>query len=83
MKIESVWTTTSLPIIGSVFGAIIAGFLLDIIGRKFTLLLSALPALLSWVIILNTESTDLLNTARVISGIVAGKIIGVSPKKTQ
>ena len=54
------------------FGILICPFLLDKIGRKYTLLVYAIPHLLSWIIIILAKNVLTLCIARFISGIGSG-----------
>uniref|UniRef100_A0A1Y1NKT5 Major facilitator superfamily (MFS) profile domain-containing protein n=1 Tax=Photinus pyralis TaxID=7054 RepID=A0A1Y1NKT5_PHOPY len=77
-KDEGSWIATTYLIAGPV-GSIIAGIALNKIGRKRSLLLSALPFLTSWIIIAITQRLGFLLLARFIAGIGGGAIYSVLP----
>ncbi|XP_066599775.1 facilitated trehalose transporter Tret1-like isoform X2 [Prorops nasuta] len=57
----------SLPL-----GSLVAGPLMDKFGRKAICLLSRIPVVVSWILIITADSLIAIYTARVISGIAAG-----------
>lgn len=77
-KDEGSWIATIYLIAGP-FGAILASVVIDRIGRKMSLLLSALPYLASWTIIASTQRIGFLLSARFIGGMAEGVIYTVLP----
>ncbi|KAK0092452.1 hypothetical protein PV326_001371 [Microctonus aethiopoides] len=62
----------SLMALGAVFGAVPAGKIADKIGRKIAIIVTALPFLISWLMIIFTRDLTNLYIARFIGGIGAG-----------
>jgi SP family facilitated glucose transporter-like MFS transporter 8 len=75
---ETSWIGSLTPA-GSVIGPILVGLLADRIGRKWTLLLTACPALISWIMIIFADTVVTIYVARFILGISVGMIYAVSP----
>ncbi|XP_046483699.1 facilitated trehalose transporter Tret1 [Neodiprion pinetum] len=69
----------SILSIGAIIGAVPAGTLADKIGRKKTILATAVPYLLSWIIIIFARSVALLCLARTLAGISVGLTCVVVP----
>nr|CAD7576701.1 unnamed protein product [Timema californicum] len=70
----------SLSAAGALLGAMPAGYLSDMFGRKRMLLTLAVPLITSWVmLILAGQSIPLLYLARVISGIGVGGATTITP----
>lgn len=64
---ESSWLAVC-PLIGGIFGACLAGFACDILGRRKLILISSVPFFASWVMIAVANSSILLYIARLIAG---------------
>lgn len=62
----------SLYNLGAIIGYLLYPFLVDRIGRKYTLLTFALPQIISWTLILTARSVFILYLARLIGGIGYG-----------
>ncbi|XP_031356787.1 solute carrier family 2, facilitated glucose transporter member 8-like isoform X2 [Photinus pyralis] len=77
-KDEGSWIATIYLIAGP-FGAILASVVVNRIGRKMSLLLSALPYLTSWAIIAITQRIGFILSARFIGGMAEGVIYTVLP----
>ena len=75
---ESSWIA-SFYLLGSIPGNIIAGLVVDWIGRKSSLLVAGVPLLLGWIMILIAWHPYVLYVSRVISGIGQGVIYVVCP----
>lgn len=65
---ESSWVT-SVSLLGYITGNVGLGKLLDLLGRKKLLLLSAVPIVFCWIMILFARNAALLIIARFINGI--------------
>ncbi|XP_020294838.1 facilitated trehalose transporter Tret1-like isoform X2 [Pseudomyrmex gracilis] len=63
---------SSLLALGAIVGALPAGKIADLIGRKWTILLTAVPFTTCWLILLTTENVFGLYVARFVGGIGAG-----------
>ncbi|XP_072767762.1 facilitated trehalose transporter Tret1-like [Anoplolepis gracilipes] len=68
---EASWVA-SLVLLGAAVGAIICGFLLNVIGRKNTMLFTAVPSIISWLMIAFATSPWELYVSRFIAGLSTG-----------
>ncbi|XP_025205477.1 facilitated trehalose transporter Tret1-like isoform X2 [Melanaphis sacchari] len=69
----------SLVTLGAAIGPILAGALLDRLGRKNTILLSMILSAISWIIIGAISNLIALYVARVLAGIAVGVIFTAVP----
>lgn len=60
------------PLVGAIFGAFLAGFIVDIVGRKRLVVCSALPFVSSWLFVGFASSSDLMFVGRFIAGFFDG-----------
>lgn len=77
-KEEASWLAVIL-LAGTVFGAIFTGCLADILGRKMTILFTALPLFISWMLIAMANYVTELYIARFIAGLASGMSISTVP----
>lgn len=77
-KDESSWVG-SLVTLGAAIGPILAGAVLDRLGRKSTILLSMILSAISWIIIGLVPGLMALYMARVLAGIAVGVIFTAVP----
>lgn len=70
---------TAIAPFGYIIGSPICAILLDLIGRKKTLLLLAIPQILAWILIATSTCVPMLCLARLISGIAEGSIFTTLP----
>ncbi|KAJ9573973.1 hypothetical protein L9F63_008631 [Diploptera punctata] len=76
---EASWIGSLAPL-GALIGAIPAGYLANVLGRKLLLLLLTVPLLLGWVIIIIAQdSVPSLYVARFILGIACGAATVATP----
>ncbi|PNF21494.1 hypothetical protein B7P43_G13559 [Cryptotermes secundus] len=75
---ETSWIGSLTPA-GSVIGPILVGLLADRIGRKWTLLFTVCPALVSWIMLIFVDTLVLIYVARFILGIAVGMVYAVAP----
>jgi SP family facilitated glucose transporter-like MFS transporter 8 len=75
---ETSWIGSLTPA-GAVIGPVLVGLLADRIGRKRTLLFTACPALVSWIMLIFVKTVVLIYIARFILGIAVGMVYAVSP----
>lgn len=68
---DSGWIA-SLPSISSILGSLMGGFVMDAIGPRTTLVMTALPCLLSWSFVAFANSIALIYVGRFITGIFLG-----------
>lgn len=69
----------SILTLGALFGGLVSGPIMDILGRKMTMLIWALPSVIGWVLIFSAPSFGCLITGRVISGLCTGIYSVVCP----
>ncbi|KAM3911639.1 solute carrier family 2, facilitated glucose transporter member 8 isoform 1-T2 [Leptodactylus fuscus] len=62
----------SIVTIGAAFGGILGGWIVDRIGRKFSLMLCALPFVLGFTLIISAQNIWMLLGGRVLSGLASG-----------
>ncbi|CAL4068844.1 unnamed protein product, partial [Meganyctiphanes norvegica] len=62
----------SLPSISSIAGSLVGGFIMDAIGPRMTLLVTAIPCLCSWAFVGFAKSMAVLYVGRFITGIFLG-----------
>ena len=62
----------SLLAIGALFGCIIGGRAVDLIGRKFAIIVGAIPLELGWLLIFFAKNHLMLHSGRVITGVGCG-----------
>lgn len=70
---EASWIT-SFKSIGMVLGCTIVGILTKKFGRKWPLILSTIPSIISWMLIYSAENVYYLYAARIIQGFVTAAI---------
>lgn len=70
---------TSFLMLGAFPGCILAGLIVDKIGRKTSLLLANIPLLLGWILVLIAWKPYILFIARFISGIGMGSVYVLCP----
>lgn len=68
-----------LPMIGEIFGAIPAGIIVDLIGRKKSLIFSCMPFIASWLLIGFASSVVPMALGRFIAGISDGMLLTIVP----
>ncbi|KAM0725998.1 Facilitated trehalose transporter Tret1 [Formica fusca] len=68
---EASWVA-SLLMIGAAGGSILCGFMVNVIGRKNTMLFTAVPSIISWLMIAFATSPWELYVSRFISGLGMG-----------
>ncbi|XP_031848013.1 facilitated trehalose transporter Tret1 [Nomia melanderi] len=73
------WVVSAL-LIGSCFGAITPSLLADYIGRKWFLILTCIPPIVSWALVYIAKNWTLLLVARLISGLLIGALFTVVPQ---
>jgi len=63
---------SSLLALGAIVGAVPAGKIADRLGRKWAIVLTAVPFAVSWLTLTTTENVDSVYAARFIGGLGAG-----------
>ncbi|KAK4874592.1 hypothetical protein RN001_013952 [Aquatica leii] len=74
--VEASWVA-SIPMLGFIVGAMSSLCFLSTFGYKKTLIIGALPVIISWIVIAFTNSVTTLITMRWITGFGEGFIITV------
>jgi SP family facilitated glucose transporter-like MFS transporter 8 len=64
--------TASLGVISNPIGALLAGILMEMFGRKTTVKLTSLPYIIGWVLISLSDNIFKLYAGRFISGVAVG-----------
>ncbi|XP_076763854.1 facilitated trehalose transporter Tret1, partial [Xylocopa sonorina] len=72
------WIASGLPI-GACFGPVMSALLLDNIGRKWSLYLTNIPFIVSWVLTYLAQSWLLLFVGKFVAGISVGAAISIAP----
>ncbi|XP_065084222.1 facilitated trehalose transporter Tret1-like [Ochlerotatus camptorhynchus] len=72
------WIVSILSI-GGCFGAIIMSPLVDHFGRKFTLIISMIPLVIGWIMIVFATNVPTIYVARFLHGLAYGTTYGVAP----
>lgn len=67
------------PMVGEIFTAILAGFIVDIVGRKRCLVFTSLPLIASWLIIGFSSSIISMLFGRLLAGISDGMLFSIMP----
>ncbi|KAK4874801.1 hypothetical protein RN001_014161 [Aquatica leii] len=75
---EASWVT-SVPMLGFIVGSVSSIFLLTKFGPKKTLIIAALPIIISWMVIAFTKSVKILIAMRCVAGFGDGFIITALP----
>ncbi|KAL1117433.1 hypothetical protein AAG570_004759, partial [Ranatra chinensis] len=75
---ESSWVV-SIVYLGNILMTVVAGHLVDVLGRKVCLLAAAPFLLVSWGLILATRSVAVLYVARILHGVTIGILWTVFP----
>lgn len=70
---EGSWIAVML-LPGAFSGSVLGGLLLDRIGRKYVILLTSIPFIISWIMIAYARSLTILLVARYLAGISDGLI---------
>lgn len=68
-----------MPLVGAVIGSLTAATIVDILGRKRTILATAVPFFLSWIMVAFAKSVVVLYIARLIAGVADGVTFTVVP----
>ncbi|CAD7076969.1 unnamed protein product [Hermetia illucens] len=64
----------SLASAGTPFGCIVSGYLMDAVGRKLTLLITQIPAILGWILICSADRVELIYAGRFFVGFGSGMV---------
>ncbi|RZC39847.1 facilitated trehalose transporter Tret1, partial [Asbolus verrucosus] len=68
---EGSWMAV-MPLIGALIGALIAATIVDILGRKRTIIITCFPFFAAWIMIAFSKSVIVLYVARFIAGVADG-----------
>lgn len=61
-----------MPLLGAVIGAVTAAYIVDYFGRKKTILFTAIPFFIAWIMVAFASSVIYLHIARFIAGMADG-----------
>ncbi|XP_039309366.1 facilitated trehalose transporter Tret1 isoform X2 [Solenopsis invicta] len=75
---EASWVV-SLFILASCVGCVISALMVNIIGRKYTMLFTAVPSVISWLMIVFATTLWEIHVSRFISGIAVGIVFTATP----
>lgn len=75
---EGSWIGSFMPI-GGIIGAIPTGYTADLLGRKITITLIAIPFVVGWIVITFAESVLILCCGRVVIGLGCAAISVMAP----
>ncbi|XP_067002680.2 facilitated trehalose transporter Tret1 [Anabrus simplex] len=75
---EASWVV-SLFTIGQALTPFLGGYLSNVIGRKFTIISSAVPLLVSWILVITAKSAGVMYAGRIIGGFGTGIVFTVTP----
>ncbi|XP_018313105.1 facilitated trehalose transporter Tret1-like [Mycetomoellerius zeteki] len=79
LNLEEASWVTSLLTLGAVPGCIISALTVNIIGRRNTMLFSAVPSVIGWLLIIFATSSSDLYVSRFLSGVGMGMYISITP----
>ena len=64
----------SLSSITTPFGCILSGYLMDLIGRKRTLIITEIPLILGWLLISTSTNVETIYVGRLLVGLGTGMV---------
>jgi len=64
----------SLSSIATPFGCILSGYLMDLIGRKRTLIITEIPLILGWILISTSTNVETIYVGRLLVGLGSGMV---------
>ncbi|XP_058806691.1 facilitated trehalose transporter Tret1-like isoform X2 [Phymastichus coffea] len=70
---EESWIA-SMSAIGTPIGCLLSGYLMDMLGRKLSLIVTEIPALLGWVLIFYASDVRLIYAGRFFTGLGSGMV---------
>lgn len=79
ITLEQVSYLTIIPSITAIFSNPIFSYLINVIGRKYSLLLVALPQFIAWILIVSTESIYVFYISRIFSGLADSCLLSALP----
>ncbi|KAK4873306.1 hypothetical protein RN001_015335 [Aquatica leii] len=68
---EGSWMAV-MPLAGAIVGSVIGAIILDVIGRKKSVLLTAIPFFTAWLMVAYGKSVSVLISARFVAGVADG-----------
>ncbi|XP_059610684.1 facilitated trehalose transporter Tret1-like [Phlebotomus argentipes] len=75
---EASWVS-SIPYLSGAFGTVIFGWLVDHLGRKYSVYIGAVPNIIAWLLIAFANNVIYLYISRVFIGIAAGAVFVTVP----
>ncbi|KAG5315290.1 TRET1 protein, partial [Pseudoatta argentina] len=79
LNLEEISWVTSLLTLGAIPGCIISALTVNIIGRKNTMLFSAVPSIIGWLLIIFATSSTDVYISRFLSGLAMGMHTSIMP----
>jgi Sugar (and other) transporter. len=64
----------SLSSITTPIGCILSGYLMDLIGRKRTLIITEIPLILGWILISTSRAVETIYVGRLLVGLGSGMV---------
>lgn len=71
-KLTMFLVSASLSSVATPFGCILSGYLLDVIGRKRTIILTLMPMIVGWFMIAAASDVMMMYAGRLLVGLGAG-----------
>ncbi|PSN31080.1 hypothetical protein C0J52_25366 [Blattella germanica] len=65
---------TSLSSVTTPFGCILGGYLMDLIGRKRTLIITEIPLIIGWILISLSTNIEMIYVGRLLVGLGSGMV---------
>lgn len=66
--------TASLSSVSTPIGCILSGYLMDLIGRKPTLIMTEIPLVLGWLLIAFASNVEMIYGGRLLVGFGSGMV---------
>ncbi|XP_001604742.4 facilitated trehalose transporter Tret1 isoform X2 [Nasonia vitripennis] len=64
----------SMSAIGTPIGCLFTGYLMDVLGRKYSLIVTEIPALLGWILIFYASDVRMIYAGRFFTGLGSGMV---------
>ncbi|KAF7995757.1 hypothetical protein HCN44_006864 [Aphidius gifuensis] len=72
-KVQSSWVA-SMSSIGTPIGCVLTGYMMDSLGRKKSLIITEIPALIGWILISFATNVEMLYIGRFLVGLGSGMV---------
>lgn len=74
---EQTWFA-SIFALGALFGSLVSSVLMDYFGRKLAIMLSVLPAVTGWIVIIASPNVAVFYVGRIVTGFSKGLFSGIT-----